>query len=159
MKTIIYSILFVFISINTQAQDTIDLAPFIGNWQWVDGNKTFTVEIYQNYDSTNGNHLAGHYKMEETINNLTVTIYKSNRLFDHDNLIYGDANTEIFFSGSIDDNTTQGYVTKRGYLRFNILDTTPVTATWKVERYYGPRMDVEPANFNIPTDIILTKVD
>lgn len=152
---------------NTASTDS-NFVPFIGNWEWQDGNETFKVEIY-----ADGNDLKGHYKLVETdTNGNETTIYKSNKLlnpslnFYYGYAIFGGSNDGILFHALIDDNVLLGNGNdnvKLGNLAFTIINNgtngQPITATWKVNILQGLKSTEEPAEFSIPTDIVLTKVE
>ena len=168
MKTIIYSILFVLISINTLAQNE-NISPFIGTWEWQEDNKRFIVEIYYKY----GNALEGNFKMEETTaNGLTSVIYTSNKLIGtigevnyYNHGFSGHSENGVFLWGTIVDRVLCGdgfHTPKMGSLGLTIqssCSTCPTTATWVIEGTYGLHLESEPDEFTIPTDIILTKID
>ncbi|MEM9680477.1 MAG: DUF6705 family protein [Bacteroidota bacterium] len=51
-----------------------NLTPFVGHWEWQNGNQTFKVEIYQE-----NNYLKGHYQLTEINDGTETTIYDSNK--------------------------------------------------------------------------------
>ena len=171
MKKIIYflSILFITtLSSNAQSRyDIANLTPFVGNWEWVNGNETFKVEIYL----SETNYLEGHYKLVQTDNTGTeTTIYKSNKVIDPNTgfrfgpAIFGGSLDGIKFGALIADNVLTGdgiHSRKRGSLGFTIqpISIGPITATWKVTILMGMKSSDTPTEFTIPTDIVLTKVD
>lgn len=165
MKTILYTILTLFISLNSFSQNS-NLTPFVGNWEWQNGNETFKVQIF-----IDGDNLKGHYELVETNNGITTTIYKSNKLinpnidFYYPYAIFGGSSDGILFGANIEDNVLYGdgiHSTKSGSLAFTIQNPScngcPITATWKVSILQGLKSSSTPENFTIPTDIILTKV-
>lgn len=171
MKNILYTFLLFFsLSSFSQIQSDMDinnLTPFVGNWEWQDGNQTFKVQIY-----VEDNYLKGHYELIETNGMLVTTIYKSNKLLNSEfdfyfgNAIFGGSHDGIKFGASIDDNVLYGdgiHTIKKGSLAFIIQEPTcigcPTTATWKVSILQGLKSTAEPDNFTIPTDITLTKVN
>ena len=170
MKTIF----FILISISNFAQsryDTNNLTPFVGHWEWINGNETFKVEIY-----IEGGYLKGHYCLVETNNGFIInTIYESNKLlnanlnFYFGSAIFGGSQDGVLFHASIEDNVLLGTGpndykrTKQGSLAFTITNDgnngQPITATWRVKILQGLKSTEEPSSFSIPTDIVLTKVD
>jgi len=143
-----------------------NLTPFVGTWIWQDGNETFTVELY-----VEDNSIKGHYKLEENNNGVLTTIYNSNRLLNQEHnfyygyAIYGFSKNGDLLYGHVDDNVLYGpgYDTKIGNLAFTIVndgfDGQPMTATWVIRPNIGMKSTNEPDNFNIPTNITLTKTN
>ena len=173
MKKSVLFLLLVFTTALGFSQDTTNLAPFVGTWQWTEGNQTFTVELY----ITNKKFLVkdqdkvinGHYEMTSS-NGLGMT-YKSNKLllpevnYYYGHAIYGGSVDGILMHGSIDDNVLfngdGNYVVRRGQLSLRLQDTCngcPITAKWEVSKPLGLTIG-NPRNFTIPTDLILTKVN
>ncbi len=169
MKTILTSILIGLITFNTFAENP-NITPFEGTWTWQDGNKTFTVEIYAEYnDYFEDYRLRGNYKMEETIGGVTTLIYQSYKLisgidftdylYNYGLAIYGNSNDGVLMYGSIEDvvlHMEGTHPVKGGELAMTIQNTTPETVVWKIKERYGLHIVGEP-DFVIPTDIILTK--
>ena len=173
MKNIINTLLILFITISSFSQQTPNtddinhLTPFVGNWEWVNGNETFKVEIYL----SETNYLEGHYELVQTDNTGTETvIYKSNKVLNSDidfyygPAIFGGSLDGIKFGALIADNVLTGdgiHSRKRGSLGFTIqpISIGPITATWKVTILMGMKSSDTPTEFTIPTDIVLTKVD
>ena len=167
MKTLLYSIIFITLSSSAFAQNSNHI-PFVGNWEWTNGNETFKVELFT-VRGSEGEAINGHYML---VNNVTNdVIYKSNKLllpeidyyFGH--AIYAKSYDGILLGGSIDDNvlyTGDGnYAVKLGSLTIilnNTCPTCPTTAIWKVSHAGGIRVGL-PKTFTIPTDIVLTKID
>ena len=171
MKNILYTFLLFFslsnLSVAQSDLDINNLIPFVGNWEWQNGNQTFKVQIF-----VNDGYLKGHYELVETNGMLVTTIYKSNKLLNPDlnfyfgYAIFGGSHDGIKFGASIDDNVLYGdgfHSTKDGSLDFTIQNPTcngcPITATWKITVLQGMKSTDEPENFTIPTDITLTKVN
>lgn len=162
MKTFIYT-LFILTTTISFSQNP-NLHPFVGDWQWTEGNQTFTVNIY-----IDGDILKGDYEM--TTNGSLGLGYKSNRLlipeinYYYGYAIYAGSHNGIYFSGSITDNVQFGdgvHSVKMGQIKFTIQNNCsgcPTTALWKVSELMGSRHHTEPENFTIPTDIILTKIE
>jgi hypothetical protein len=165
MKTIINTITIIFFALTINGQNS-NLTPFVGNWEWQDGNQKFKVEIF-----IDGENLKGHYELVETINSTTTTIYKSNKLLNQEldfyfgYAIFGDSVDGIKFGASIDDNVLLNNGNnniKKGSLAFTIQNNTlgqPITASWSIKSSFGLKSTEEPVEFNIPTDIVLTKVE
>ena len=154
MKTIIYILIFLTSTIGF-AQDP-NLTPFVGTWQWTEGNQTFTV-------------IKGNYEM--TTNGSLGLTYKSNKLllpdinYYYGPAIYGKSVDGIIFSGLINDNVLfngdGNYSVKPGQLVFTIQNSCiscPITAIWKVSHLGGIRVG-QPQTFTIPTNIVLTKIN
>lgn len=129
MKNIFKTILFLILSNNVNAQQTVDICgynehlsmdnkyfkdinnvcgPFIGIWKWVNGNQTFKVTIFkqemtQNFSYTNcfEDKIFGYWEMieNEGLSN-QVTIYKSNSPVGNSN---GDVWPPMIFGGGTCD--------------------------------------------------------
>ncbi|MEM9680478.1 MAG: DUF6705 family protein [Bacteroidota bacterium] len=170
MKTIIEIILLCFtLTVSAQYGPT-HLTPFVGHWEWQNGNQTFKVEIYEE-----NNYLKGHYQLTETNNEVETIIYNSNKLINEEldfyfgEAIFGGSHDGVLFHAYIEDNVQLGqganeYTnTKDGHLAFTIVNNgdngQPVTATWRVREGMGLKSTANPPEFSIPTDITLTKVD
>ncbi|KAF2519710.1 hypothetical protein E0W68_00290 [Flavobacterium salilacus subsp. salilacus] len=161
MKNIQFIYLFMAFTIlctinEAKAQLTI-MSPFEGTWEHIDGNKKFVVSLWKEE-----NDLLGHYKMINTNNN--TILYSSYKLLTTGQLKWTFAiNTTIYnleASGIIIDNSVSfeptGFI--EGYIRMDIQSgTTPLTIHWRVYEPEGLKIENQP-DFNIPTDIVLTKV-
>lgn len=139
---------------------------YAGTWQSQNGNTLFVVSLW-----SEGNRILGHYKLVEYNNGIIGNaIYKSNKIypsgFTFPYVISGLLPNSDQLSGSIDDNTISS--TNQNYISGDVLMklTQPtiigctnctIQATWKVTRSKGLQYG-EPIPFNIPTNIILTKV-
>jgi len=170
MKTIIYILIFLTSTIGF-AQDP-NLTPFVGTWQWTEGNQTFTVELYianETFPGSEGEVIKGNYEM--TTNGSLGLTYKSNKLllpdinYYYGPAIYGKSVDGIIFSGLINDNVLfngdGNYSVKPGQLVFTIQNSCiscPITAIWKVSHLGGIRVG-QPQTFTIPTNIVLTKIN
>ena len=170
MKTYIYAILTLTLLIfNSQivlAQEE-DYTPFIGTWEWQNGNEVFRVNLFENADLG----LVGHYEMVQQNNGIETVLYTSKK-FDDGNevwppyVISGRTGVNVF-AGTIRDNTVNSQLydsEKRGSITIVIQNVTgigSITATWKVERksYQSGLTDDESPEFSVPTDIVLTKVN
>ena len=140
-----------------------------GTWKYQNGNEVFIVNIWKE-----GNGVRGHFRkviVDSTGNEVSV-VYKSNRKlgpgsnYDWPPAIY-TANAGVYkINAIITDNTipdtlnTTGYID--GYLKMVVLNPSCYTsgctlqAQWTVKKRPGLRIAGEP-DFNIPTNIILTK--
>lgn len=154
--------------------------PFEGTWEFVNGTNVFQVILYDDPDYNDNIHLLGDYRLIERINGVETLIYKSDyELTPPHNQFLADAGWQIFggsysnqtkFSGQVTDNTIDyhlGIDNRRAiignlFLELLLIDITcpscPQRISWKIEKprglYIGTADD-----YNIPTDIILTKVD
>jgi hypothetical protein len=166
-------LLFIFCTIPFQVfSQESRINPFVGTWQNINGDKLFSVIFWFEEDAG----LIGHYKMYQLdeLGNIESTIYSSSTVVAVDNslwppyAIYGSPSTSgtLTYKGRIIDNSiisNQYSKIKRGILNMSIHQNTcvgcPITATWVVTKDdVGVRMDNESPTFNIPTNIILTKV-
>lgn len=178
MKIILRAIVIIFINFSCYAQldnnnginvsTNSNFTPFIGDWEWQNGDETFRVEVF-----ADGNNLKGHYEMIETDSTGNeTTLYKSNKLlnpslnFYYGSAMFGGSNDGVLFHALIDDNVLMGdgiHSRKDGSLAFTITndgtDGQPITATWRVTILQGLKSTSEPTEFSIPTDILLTKVE
>jgi hypothetical protein len=147
------------------------LNPFVGTWQNINADKLFSVNFW--VDEEMG--LIGHYKMYQLdpLGNIESTIYSSSAVVAVDNSLWPPftihSGTTIngfqIINGVVTDNTiisSQYSKIKRGRLNMIINQSTcvgcPITATWLVTNHEGVRLDNESPTFNIPTNIVLTKV-
>ena len=146
------------------------LSPFVGDWEWQNGNETFKVNIY-----IDGNYLKGNYQLVEINNGVETIIYDSNKLlnaalnFYFGYAIFGGSNDGILFHALIYDNVLLGQGpndyknTKDGSLGFTITNNgtngQPITAQWRIRELMGLKSQETPPTFTIPTDIVLTKVN
>jgi hypothetical protein len=166
LKTLI---LIVITTLQLNAQNT-NITPFIGTWEHNFGNnKIFRVIVAPN----NTGHvmhdpLYGRYQMIELINGTENIIYTS------DLAPVGTENWEpAFYSGSYIEYQMGGLIVdgsypvvpkifKFGDLSFKILPINclncPIQAHWEIFRLPGIKVD-EPADYNLPIDLILTKVN
>jgi hypothetical protein len=146
-----------------------NLTPFIGTWEYQEGNQIFRVIIYED-----DLYLKGDYSFVEVNNGVETIICESNYYIPEINrnsghTIFGGSNDGIIMGASIDDNTIncESGITERKRLKGNLgftiqqqnCPTCPITAEWKVERWQGLRSDTEPNNYSIPTNVIMTKVE
>ena len=159
------TILMLFISVASFSQTQA----FIGTWENHTGNSIFRVIISPN---TSGHvataPLMGRY-FKININSGTETIIYSSDLVPVGNFqwepgFYGfihDGYPKLITGDLIDHTYTDSSKFKWGAFSFTIntisCSTCPLTANWKVTRPSGLRLDNEPLDYNIPTNIVLTK--
>lgn len=151
--------MFIFSYQNINAQ-----SPFQGTWKWENSNQTFFVYIMSKTLSDGYKILRIDYKMIESNNGIETEIYSSK--FDGQYIWGGAIMSEIgqYASGRIWDrthpNTTDGY---EGILGFEIFNTNPLTLSWKINKLKDNvqafTTNNPPTDFNLPTDITLTKID
>lgn len=148
------------------SQEAVSVFP--GTWHSQNGNTLFVVSLWQEAN----NKIAGHYKMVECNNGIIGNVlYRSNKIYEggfkFPSMIYVGKSTFSEMSGFVDDNTiTSQYVNFiTGILEIKLTQPTitgctncTIQATWKVTRPTGGFRFGEPIPFNIPTDIVLTKV-
>lgn len=140
--------------------------PFHGTWEWQDGNQIFRVFLFSQNDTT-----KGHFELVVVNNGAETIIYTSNKPYNsnmtqhwHPVINVGLNNDGVSLDGRILDNSYDyehpdfdQYDLWDSNLKMKIISTNPTTATWKVN-YSG----LTPSNappINIPTDIIMTKVE
>jgi hypothetical protein len=144
--------------------------PFLGTWKHINGAETFYVTFYNDFEN---NKIRGDYKLV-TIdsNNIIQEIYKSNKLIDGINewpscIFMSTDYSGNYIKGNITDNTIDfstynpNRTFKTGILTVKLLNGCmgcPLTAEWKIIEPQGIQIEGEP-DYNIPTDIILTKVN
>ncbi|PTX58557.1 hypothetical protein C8N46_11348 [Kordia periserrulae] len=173
MRLFITTIIFLLISCgastNVKAQTkTVSQninTPFVGTWEWENGNQIFRIQLFLDEDGD----IGGHYSLLQTNSNgIPTVIYKSNKDIGHGltygSVIYGSSNGTLLKAG-IDDNTINNpnYTHISGSLTMEIINTgncigCSPTATWKIKEKKDLRLETDDRTFNIPTDIILTKV-
>lgn len=164
MKTLIKIILF-FLSVYTS---NAQVSPFQGIWKWTNVNNTFYVYVKSETIDSGSKMLSIDYIMYESINNQEVVKYSSkiNNQFH----FAGGFLSEYFpisRSGNFFDcshpQTTDcfwGRMTLE-YLPASGMNSLP-KLHWKLLEAYdniqGYSTNNPPSGFNLPTDIILTKV-
>lgn len=158
-KLLLLFILLLFVSFNINAQSVQNY--YKGTWEYQSGNQKFMVKFWEEDGKT-----LGRYKMITVDANgqQTGVIYTSkdkwgNSNYPPDNEIYAGSTGGLVLSGIIHDTTVNDPLSDfiSGDLRMELESFNASTATWKVTRSPGIKIDGEP-DFNIPTDIILTKV-
>ncbi len=156
---------------------------FIGTWEHQNGNEIFRVTLWkvEMEEHENGNRpsfwmdaLKGHYeKVEVTTNTFgeieESVIYTSQKKIGQSNtdwipVISGGTNDGSGFGGLVYDNSipyNPNYILGiRGHLDLDLISgTNPIQMQWKVRLPQGMYGTDQPTEFNIPTDIILTKVE
>jgi len=172
MKTTIYTVLIaLFFSCKAQqivAQNNSNHIPFIGTWEHQDGNDIFRVTIWED-----GDDLKGDYWFIEINNGVETIVCESNYNIPNTDVyngyvFFGGSTNGTKMGGKIDDNTIncQDGIEARKRIFGNVSLTIqsgclgcPITAEWKVKRLSGIRIQGNPTEFSIPTDIIMTKVN
>lgn len=156
------TILMLFISVASFSQTQA----FIGTWENHTGNSIFRVIITQN---TSGHvesaPLMGRYFMVNVNNGVETLVYSSDLApigsFLWEPGFYGFLHTNLITDSIIDHTYNDPSKSKGGDLSIKINEATcstcPLTANWKVTRPSGLRFDNEPLEYNIPTNIVLTK--
>lgn len=162
MKTIYTIIILIFSICSSSAQSSV----FPGTWHSQNGNTLFIVSLWQD-----GVDIKGHYKMVEYNNGVVSdVIYKSNKVyeggFSFPFMISTNNDGSNESSGFVNDNTiinqSSNYKTGNLFIKLTqpvIIGCTNcnIQATWKVTELKGLKLSTD-QQFNIPTDIILTKV-
>ncbi len=143
--------------------------PFIGTWKYQNGSEIFYVTFYNERAK-----IKGKYR-KVVVNNNGVEvqeIYRSNKFLTGSTIEWPSCinasydSTDGEMGGDIVDNTIDfsnrpGRTFRSGILRIKLLPSCtgcPITAQWKVIAEQGIQLEGEP-DYNIPTDIIITKVD
>jgi hypothetical protein len=155
-------------SINTFSQ-TISVNPtrndFLGTWEWQNNNVIFRVNFFNESDGDGTFSLGGHFTMLESDNNGNETIlFTSDRPIENTNqnwlpMINGGRYLDYIdsYRFSLRDNTTNDFLLGTLDLKFlDVPNGSPLQISWKL-RIDG--MANEDQNFNVPTDITLTKVE
>ncbi len=166
MRTILLLLATIGIGLNLSAQTS----PFAGTWKWESGNQIFYVYIQSKMLTTGKKVLRVDYKMV-TVNNTVETEVYSSRI---DGLYFGAgaimAEYESHASGMLQDcthpNTTDCY---DGLITLVVVPVTgmqpvgtPPKLHWKIRKHsdymQGTTTPNPPSGFNLPTNIMLTKV-
>ncbi|WP_179317967.1 DUF6705 family protein [Winogradskyella undariae] len=170
--TLILTILFSCSAFKT-ASVTYQTNPFVGTWQYQDGNEVFIVTIWMNANENeyfDENSIHGNFKkiIVDANGNEISEVYTSLGYYDAEQTVaYAPA-----FHSSYNDNSNriQGGILDRTMpngklegtfsltLQNNCINCPPNTAIWKVKKDQGLRPLDEP-DFNVPTDLILTKIE
>ena len=141
--------------------------PFIGTWEYQDGNSIFRVIISPN---TSGHvesaPLMGRYFMLNVNNGVETIVYSSDLApvgtFLWEPGFYTYTNPNFLLTGYLIDHTyTDPTKSKGGNLSIKLNEASclscPLTANWKVTSPPGLKFDNEPLEYNIPTNIVLIK--
>ncbi len=137
--------------------------PFVGTWEWENNNQIFRVILYLDEDED----IRGDFEMVDVLgNNLESLIYESNKDngfgYKYGPVIFGESDGTELGAALTDNTVTHPYGPLFGELKMEIQpsNTTGLTtATWQVRRTKGLKRADDDRTFNIPTDIILTKVN
>ena len=159
----ILPLLMFFISVASFSQTQV----FLGTWEHQTGNSIFRVIITSNtFGDETISPLMGRYLKVSVNNGVETLIYSSDRApignFMWEPGFYGSLYGNNLLGGTLTDNTYQDSSKhKWGDISMTINTTScsacPLTANWKVTRPSGLRLDNEPLEYNIPTNIVLTK--
>ncbi|HNU59092.1 MAG TPA: hypothetical protein PKI08_03960 [Aquaticitalea sp.] len=157
-----------------------NFTPYLGVWEWQNGNQTFRVTLWkvEMEEYENGNrpsyyvdNIQGHYEMVQQGQpggSIEETVYTSQKKIGNSITdwfpvigVYAYDNNQC--GGIVYDNSVEGYPNYpmgiRGGLKLNLIQGTPLQMEWKVTLPEGMYGNDQPTEFNIPTDIILTKVE
>lgn len=158
-NNIVQTILFLFISLNINAQFTVD--ELLGTWEHANGNQIFRIEFF---GDGSGNPVRGDFKLVSLdILGQETVIYQSHRTIGTSQYYYppvislGYTDIPDTFKGSVRDNTSTTRHLVEGCFSFKLLQENPLKAKWNVTSCPGLKSPNEV--FNIPTDLIMTKVD
>lgn len=168
-KLMILSLIFCMqLNLKAQVIQAIGNSPFIGTWEYKEGNEIFRVLLWQDEDGTDA--ILGHYEKVTSIDGQEQYIYCSDKeKFVGSNkgwlpfVMWLEGNDSLIGGAFIDNTVNENLYSqqKSGGVGIEILpnnDSEPLTAKWKVKRSSGPYINEAP-EFSVPTDIILTKVD
>lgn len=160
MRVVFLLIVLAFVSTSLNAQQLLN--PYKGLWHYQNGNLDFQVVLWQD-----GAEMFGHFKMVEVNEmgdqiNLVYTSRKT--FFDGTPMspeIYGGIN-ELGLTGIIHDNTIANLNrdSKNGEIIIKLVPSCSgcgLQASWKIDTHIEVTLENEPP-FNIPTDIVLTKI-
>jgi len=162
MKKIILATLILFFSLSISYGQNPN-QPFVGTWQWENGSQIFQVKLKLDSEGD----IEGDFCMiQENGNGLAPTvIYKSDKDLPYGlkypSAIRGNSISGIKMGGFVEDNssdTASDWLYGRVEVVIQNNSSGAVTATWKVKRRQGIRASTDNRTFNIPTDIVLTKV-
>ena len=162
MKTFIIIIAFLVLQ-SGRAVSNVQRGPdaYEGTWHYQNGNQVFVVSLWQDNEG-----YKGHYKLinVNSNGNQISEVYNSVKPYAGTGPIWPHViNIGIpqqgITSGVITDNTFSelGYFLRGGVKLTLLTSNNPLTAQWIVFKPEGLRPANEP-EFNIPTDIVLTKV-
>lgn len=174
MKTIkhIFINISLLLTISIYSQTTpMDL--FTGTWEYEENNEVFRVILWES--DIKDNFIQGHFEKfvvddNGIIQNYIYTSEKGKIPGDNKGWVPSAINVEVtstYLSGPFVDNTINPNLydrIKRGQVKIEIISnnqiTNTVTARWTVKERVGQHLtfDSVSPDFNVPTDIILTKV-
>lgn len=165
MKKALIYIAFILLSSTAALNAQVLINLHKGTWQYQNGNQVFVVSIWDEVQEGQ-TVVLGHYKMitVDSNGNQTGTIYNSRKYWGtsttyYPYAIYMGTYDGMDEGGIIKDNTVntpRGFI--QGSLRMTIQpNSSPSTAHWTVGEE-PDAFDLGEPDFNIPTDIILTKV-
>ena len=148
-----------------------NFAPFIGKWIWQNGNQTFEVILWKATKHPFGNpikfysdEIFGHYRLVENYGLMNEQeIYTSDKYFKNNiqlipHSIFVGSTNGINAGGTVHEFSVPDNA--ENYAIFGDLSLTKINANtmqWKV-RPIEEAMSIYRV-FNIPTDIVLTKVN
>lgn len=128
-----------------------------GTWHYQNSNQVFVVSLWQDNEG-----YKGHYKMinVDSNGNQVSILYNSNKSYWGSNLNWPfTVNTSSSFEGQIGgnvvDNTVNDFAMRT--IVMTLQNYNPLRIHWKITKPEDLRPADEP-EFNIPTDIVLTKV-
>ena len=166
-NNLILLVIITLFSLLSTTKATSQTNPYIGTWKYQNGSEIFYVTFYNERAK-----IKGEYKKVLVDNNGVEVqeIYRSNKFLTGTTtewpsciyVSYDSVNNKI--GGTINDNTIDfsnrpGRTFRSGILRIKLLPGCtgcPITAQWKVIAEQGI---LEEPDYNIPTDIIITKVN
>lgn len=173
MKTIFYILLIIpFVASKAQVisnPNTNHNLPFVGTWEYQDGNDIFRINIWED-----GEDLKGDYWFIEVNNGVETIICESNYNIPGTDVyngyvLFGGSSDGIKMGLHIDDNTIDcrnGLYERKGISGSASLTmqnpkctNCPVTALWKVQRMRGIRIGDQPTEFSVPNNVIMAKVN
>lgn len=147
-----------------------NFSPFIGTWENTTGKTTLRVILYKTEMKPFGyptkyymDVIEGRFLLIENLGTINeIIIHDSMQYYPQSgqtstSVIWGVTQDGITLNASITDNSGDEEIgTINGKLTFEINNTTnPLQAHWSVTKLKG--LSVEGSDFNIPTDLILTK--
>lgn len=133
---------------------------FEGTWQYKSGNQVFILSLWKNSQN-----YKGHYKLitVDGNGNPVSILYNSNKPYGTSGenwfpVIQTSLANNGIIGGSIIDNSINTHEKfLQGIIKITLINSNPLTVNLKISKSKGLRPADEP-EFNIPTDIVLTKV-
>ena len=141
---------------------------FHGTWKWANGNETFYVYVNSEILTSGRTILSVDYKMEETINGVSTELYSSkinNQFFwagaflsDYGTTAKGDIKdcTHNFTTDCYDGRISLEFIPASGGMN------SQPKIHWilsEARGMVGYETNNRPTSFNVPIDVILTKVN